>query len=236
MSVFKFKQFEIKHCDSAMKVGTDGVLLGAWSEVENTRTIVDIGTGCGVIALMLAQRCPSAKVSGVEIDKKASIEARYNAERSPFTDRVDIRNASIQDFADEATATYDLIVCNPPFFTGGTMTQQAGREVARHTTKLSHNDLLTSARRLISKEGRFNVVLPFIEGHQFLNIAKTYGFHPIKITEVRPKANKKIERLLISLSQTPSETIEDELVIQFEGRNNYTPEYIEYTKDFYLNM
>ena len=232
--MFKFKKFSIVQEKSAMKVGTDGVLLGSWVALEGASRILDIGTGTGVIALMLAQRS-SASVTGIEIDEESASEAISNVGDSPFVEQVKVQHVSLQDF--DSKLPFDLLVCNPPFFTGGTLTDHNNTSIARHTIRLSHNDLLRSAQRLLTKEGRLAVVLPFMEGHQLINIAKSYGFYPLRITEVKPLEHKPIERLLIELSQDKLETPSlDTLVIQKEGRNNYTEGYIELTKDFYLHM
>ena len=234
--IFKFKSFEIKQANTAMKVGTDGVLLGAWHNVNDAKTILDIGTGTGVIALMAAQRNTTAQVTAIDIDTTAVEEATYNAENSPFGERVTCTESAIQTFSDNTTTQFDAIVCNPPFFTGGTLSQNMSRDTARHTAKLSHNELLRSVRKLLAPTGKFSVVLPYIEGLQFIDIAKTYNFQANRVCHVRPKVDKKIERILIELVKTPCETKEETLVIQHDERNDYTADYIALTKDFYLAM
>ena len=239
MEAFKFKQFSLEHDKSAMKVGTDGVLLGAWASVENSLRVLDIGTGSGVIALMLGQRNRTAEICGIEIDGASAEEATSNASASPFSSQLQIIHTSLQEFdISSSQKKFDLIVCNPPFFTGGTLTQNTNRDVARHTKKLSHNDLLQGVKRLLAKDsGKFSVILPYIEGLQFIEIAKSYGLYLSKMTEVKPKADKKIERLLIEFNTMPSnEVLTNELIIQHNERNDYTLDYIELTKDFYLNM
>ena len=235
-SVFKFKQFEIEQNGCTMKVGTDGVLLGAWSDVEEKKEILDIGTGTGVIAIMLAQRNLEANVEAVEIDPAACQTAKGNMLKSPFSNRLNIVQESIQNFAKTTRKEYDLIVCNPPFFTGGTLSAQISRNNVRHTIKLPNGDLLNCVQRLLKKDGKFCVVLPFIEGLRFKELAQNYNLYCTKVTQVKSKKEKPIERLLLQFEKLNQSETTDELIIQFEKRNDFTPDYIALTKEFYLKM
>ena len=170
-TIFNFKQFSIEQDQCPMKVGTDGVLLGAWVDTSNTENILDIGTGTGLIAIMLAQRTQTAQIDAVEIDNHACSQAQANMEASPWNDRLKSIESSIQDFAKLSQTEYDLIVSNPPFFTGGTLSAQNDRNNVRHTVKLPNGELLSSARRLLKKDGRFCVVLPLIEGLRFKELS-----------------------------------------------------------------
>ena len=235
---FRFKKFDIAQDQCGMKIGTDGVLLGAWAPIKNNpKHILDIGTGTGVIAIMLAQRTESANIVGVEIEEKSATQARENMSACVFQDRLSVHLGSIQDFAKESKKNFDLIISNPPFFTGGTFSQNQEKNNVRHTVKLPNGDLLRSAHQLLDKDGIFCVILPFIEGLRFKEMACQYGFHVSKITNVKGKKDKPIERLLIAFSKQEVDSIEeDELVIQHEKRNDFTDEYIKLTKDFYLNL
>lgn len=235
-SVFKFKQFEINQDGCAMKVGTDGVLLGAWANVENVKNILDIGTGTGVIAIMLAQRNQEAQVDAVEIDASACKTAQNNMENSPFAARLNSYEEAIQDYAKSSRKEYDLIVCNPPFFTGGTLSSSTSRNEVRHTIKLPNGDLLNCVRRLLKKEGKFCVVLPFIEGLRFKELANNYNLYCTKMTQVKSKKEKPVERLLLQFEKEPLPEVTDQIIIQFEKRNDFTPDYIDLTKEFYLKM
>lgn len=236
MEPFKFKQFEIHQDKCAMKVGTDGVLLGAWADVSNTKRILDIGAGTGLIAIMLGQRTEDAIVHAVEIDDVAFDQAKQNMALAPWKDRLDVFHLAIQEYANSAEPEYDLIVSNPPFFSGGTFSHNQDRNSVRHTIKLPHNDLLTAVRKLLAADGKFCVILPFIEGLRFKEMASTYKFYCTKVTNVKPKADKAVERLLLQFERQPKETIEDELIIQNEGRNDWTTEYVGLTGEFYLKM
>ena len=238
---FTFKSFKIHQDDkSVMKVGTDGVLLGAWSEIKNTASVLDIGTGTGLIAIMLAQRLEAlenAFVHGVEIDEQAFRQAQENMALSPFSGRVKCFHQSVQDFAHMATERYDLIISNPPFFTGGTFSHNQDKNNVRHTVKLSHNDLLNATRQLLHKTGKFTVILPLIEGMRFIEVARTYGFYNTKRTDVRPRIDKNIERLLLQFEFTERTTERDELVL-LEGTSDrdYSAAYKTLTQDFYINF
>ena len=184
--VFKFKEFEVIQDGSTMKVGTDGVLLGAWASVNFAKEILDIGTGTGVIAMMLAQRTGSAAVHAVEIDELAFLQAAENFKNAPWADRLRCFHMSIQDFASATEQRYDLIVSNPPFFTGGTLSDNSDKVSVRHTIKLPHGDLLLSVRQLLKKNGKFCVVLPYLEGLRFKEMAQTSGLFCNKATGVKP--------------------------------------------------
>ena len=235
--IFRFKQFDIAQENCAMKIGTDGVLLGAWIGVgEATKQILDIGTGTGVIAIMLAQRALSAKIIGVEIDTLACAQARANMEASPWKNRLVTIESSIQDYANDVEDCYDLIVSNPPFFTGGTLSTNQSKRQVRHTIKLPTADLLNVVGKLLSPKGQFCVILPPIEGEKFITQAAQYNLHCSKITEVHAKVEKKLERVLLQFERVVKLTTKDRLVIQKGGRHQYTKDYIELTKAFYLNM
>lgn len=233
---FQFKQFSVEQDKCSMKVGTDGVLLGAWVDVADTKKILDIGTGTGVIAIMAAQRALDAEIHAVEIDEEAYNQALENMEKTPWKDRLKAVHSSIQDYAQSSRDSYDLIVSNPPFFSGGTFSDSHSRNEVRHTIKLPTGELLSAARRLLKFDGRLCVILPFIEGLRFQEQAENYGYHCTQIVEVKPKVDKPIERLLIQLELKEKPLQKSELIIQFDERNNYTEEYIALTKDFYLNM
>ena len=234
--IFRFKQFEIQQEQSSMKVGTDGVLLGAWVPVGHMKRILDIGCGSGLITLMLAQRNSTAIVHGIEIDELSWREAKGNAAACPWAARIHLFHQSIQEYAGRSDSKYDLIISNPPFFSGGTFSANHDRNQVRHTIKLSHGDLLASARQLLQPEGKFCVILPFIEGLRFQELANQYGLFCTHQTEVQPHTNKSVHRLLLQFERQQQITQKDSLIIQKGGRHEYTDAYIALTKDFYLNM
>lgn len=233
---FHFKQFSLEQDQCAMKIGTDGVLLGAWADASKVDNILDIGTGTGLIAIMMAQRNAEATIHAVEIEEAAFEQAKANMERSSWKDRLEVFHTPIQDYARSTRTTYDLIISNPPFFSGGTFSQDQDRNNVRHTVKLPNGDLLTATRSLLSQEGRFCVILPYIEGLQFKQMAERYHLFCTKMVEVKPKKDKGVERLLLQFERTEKPLEESELVIQREKRNDYTDDYVALTKEFYLKM
>lgn len=233
---FQFKQFAIAQDRCSMKVGTDGVLLGAWALVDEATNILDIGTGTGLIAVMLAQRTANAQIHGVEIEEASYGQAVENMQASPWADRLQAFHTPIQEFRIEHQGKYDLIVSNPPFFTGGNLSFSEDRNTVRHTIKLSHKDLLSAVRGLLSAKGKFCLILPYIEGLRFCELAATYQLYCTRMTEVHPKAEKPVERLLLQLEKTRKPQEVDQLVIQHEKRNDWTIEYQELTRDFYLKI
>jgi tRNA1Val (adenine37-N6)-methyltransferase len=234
---FRFKQFTIEQDRCAMKVGTDGVLLGAWANLAQAETILDIGTGTGVIAIMAAQRTIAlqAQVDGVEIDESAYLQAQENMAKSPFANRLTVTHQSIQDFEPVSGRKYDVIISNPPFFTGGTFSGNQDKNNVRHTVKLPHGDLLHATQRLLNKNGRFCLILPWLEGLRFIEIARNYHFYCTVMTEVRPKLGKNVERLLLQFEWADKKLVKNELILMLEKgqRNDYTPEYIQLTNQFY---
>ncbi len=234
--IFKFKQFEIHQDQCTMKVGTDGVLLGAYAPISKTKQILDIGAGTGLVALMLAQRAKKAKVVGVEIEEKAFNQAAENGKNSPWADRISFEKDSIQDYSKFADSEFDLIVSNPPFFSGGTFSDNQEKNNVRHTIKLPNGDLLSAARKLLSPKGKFCVILPYMEGLRFTEMAKNYRLFCSEIVEIRGKASKPEERLILIFEQEEvTKVIEKELVVYNED-GTYTSNFIDLTKDFYLKF
>ena len=236
--IFRFKHFDIQQHLCTMKVNTDGVLLGAWSEIENKKKSLDIGTGTGVIAIMLAQRNNQIISHGIEIDEKASTQAAENMAGSPFKSRLKCIYGSIQDYVNHTSEKYDLIVSNPPFFSGGTFSLNQNKANVRHTIKLSHADLLNAVRALITSDGHFDVILPYIEGLRFIELAQKYDFGVVKITEVKPREEKSIERLLIRFAMKYNHpAFTDRLIVHNSTMtNDYTNEFKTLTRKFYIFM
>jgi tRNA1Val (adenine37-N6)-methyltransferase len=235
--MFQFKQFSVEQDRCAMKIGTDGVLLGAWTPIENNPfSILDIGTGTGIIALMLAQRSAAVQIDALEIDEDAYEQATDNFENSPWNDRLFNFHAGLDEFIDEPEEEYDLIVCNPPFFSEDYKSSNEQRDLARFQDAMPFEDLIEAAALLLSEKGIFSVIIPFKEESTFLALAKDYELFPIKITRVKGTPTSEIKRSLLAFIR--NEIIDfpiDELIIE-TARHIYTPEYIFWTKDFYLKM
>ena len=233
--MFTFKQFTIHQDACAMKVGTDGVLLGAWCPVEHALRVLDIGTGTGLIALMIAQRAPKALIEAVELDEKAAEQARYNVSLTPFDERVKVVTGSIQMFAETNQGVYDVIVCNPPYYVDSLKSPNNSRTQARHADTLTHDDLLLAANKLLSEQGTLNVILPTVEADMLIEKSKQFGFTLALCTQVLPTPQSPVKRKLMSFVRGESSLVETQLVIEID-RHVYTDEYKLLTKDFYLKF
>lgn len=229
---FRFKQFVIKQEVAAMKVGTDGVLLGAWADVENVNSVLDIGTGSGVIALMIAQRC-NAQVHAVEIDSASALQAKHNFELSQWGTRLSLDALSLQDFSNAHASRFDLIVSNPPYFSRSLKSASPERTIARHTDELSNADLLDGVKKLLSPEGRFCAIFPYIEGNIFIAEAASYGLFCNKKLFVQTKPDKPIIRILTEFSFSKKRLPESTISIH-TSEGDYTEGYKRLTADFYL--
>ncbi len=237
MSKFQFKQFAVNQDLCAMKIGTDGVLLGAWVPIDTRpNSILDIGTGTGIIALMLAQRCDAQQIDALEIDENAYEQAVDNFESSPWSDRLFCFHAGLDEFVEEPEDEYDLIVSNPPFYVEDYRSDNAQRDLARFQEAMPFEYLVEAAALLLSENGVFAVIIPFKEEEKFLELAKEYELFPIKITRVKGTHETQIVRSLLAFRRYEMAVLTaDELVIEI-NRHEYTYDYIALTKDFYLKM
>lgn len=222
-----------------MKVGTDGVLLGAWCSLENyPKTILDIGTGTGIISLMLAQRSSAISIDGVEIDKSAFEQTVDNFENSDWSDRLYCYNTSFQKFADESNnegIKYDLIVSNPPFYKEDYITKNISRNKARFSQFLSFKELIQGVSKILSKSGFFSTIIPFKEESAFIGLAQQNSLFLNKLCRVKGNKNSEIKRCLLTFSFNKKATKETNLIIE-NSRHKYTKEYVELTNSFYLKM
>ncbi|WP_460220724.1 tRNA1(Val) (adenine(37)-N6)-methyltransferase [Psychroserpens sp. MEBiC05023] len=233
---FQFKQFSVNQDQCAMKIGTDGVLLGAWTSLEtNPFSILDIGAGTGVLSLMLAQRSHAELIEAIEIDDNAYEQCVDNFEQSPWNDRLFCYHASLEEFAEEIDDKYDLIICNPPFYSETYKTENKQRDLARFQDAMPFKHLLESVVTLLSKNGSFSVIIPFSEESFFIDLAQKLALFPKRITHVKGTSSTNIKRSLIEFSFIESKFESVELIIETE-RHQYTDDYINLTKDFYLKM
>jgi tRNA1Val (adenine37-N6)-methyltransferase len=230
---FKFKQFTIQQDKCAMKVGTDGVMLGAWVSCKNTKNILDIGTGTGLIALMLAQMS-NANIDALEIDEEACSQAKENVDKSPWSDRINIIHQSYQDFLQTAHKKYDLIVSNPPYFQNSLFAPNEKRTNARHNSNLELDDIINGAKKILNEEGVLSLILPYMEGNMFILKASEKGLYCIRQTKVLPKPNRDPKRLLLEFMKIKKPLIEQEIIIEINKRHEYSEAYKNLTKDFYL--
>ncbi|MBQ9363307.1 MAG: methyltransferase [Bacteroidaceae bacterium] len=229
---FRFKQFAVRHDRCAMKVGTDGVLLGAWANVEGSTTALDIGTGTGLIALMLAQRNAALSVTGIDIDSDAVKQAQENVQNSPWARRINIEQA---DFTlnDEQNARYDLIVSNPPFHTEDTLNPDATRTAARHTCSLPFPVLIRKAATLLTAQGHLCLIVPTATAPEVVGEAAAQHLYLSKRTDVKTTPRKTAKRTLLEFTPNITQTVYSILTLQDEHQKR-TGEYMALTQDFYL--
>jgi tRNA1Val (adenine37-N6)-methyltransferase len=233
---FSFKQFTIYQDQCAMKVGTDGVLLGSWAVIENASRILDVGTGTGLIAIMLAQRS-MALIDGVEIEKNACLQARKNATGSPWHKRINLYHDSIQHFSETRSSSYDVIVSNPPYFRNSLKPPVRSKTVAKHDVGLNYSTLLSCSAKLLRPGGQLSFIIPAVDQKQFKGLADFHRLQPSRLTWVRPAPGKEYSRCLMEYSAMSGIAyVENELIIRKDDLKTYSEDYIELTKDFYLGF
>lgn len=230
---FRFKQFSIEDDQSSMKVGTDAVLLGAWTNPNQARSILDIGCGSAVISIMLAQKT-KAIITGIEIDKDSAEQASQNCLSSIWANQLKIIHSSFQSFCLKPRR-FDLIVSNPPFFNNSLKSPNQSKTNSKHTVLLSFQELLMGTKRLLQEDGVANFILPYSELEFFKTTATIEGLFINRILLIKPKPNKEINRCILSLQHSPSKLIEDLLCIR-NPDSSYSDNYKVLTSEFYLNF
>jgi tRNA1Val (adenine37-N6)-methyltransferase len=218
-----------------MKVSTDAVLLGAWADVSNAKNALDVGTGSGIIAIMLAQHS-KAKIMAIEIDNNSYLQAKENVANCPWKEVISLKNCSFQEFQDETKMKFDLIICNPPFFINSLKTDNHLRNLARHNDSLSHDDLLNGILKFLSDDGKLSIVMPIVEGSVFIAEAAGKGLFCNRKTNVRTIPHTPVKRILMEFSKIPLPCLEDALNIGTGKHEEYSEKYVQLTKDFYLKF
>ena len=232
---FQFKKFRIIQEKSAMRVNTDGVLLGAWAAVSNEKNILDIGCGTGLIALMMAQRT-SARITAIEIEENAANEANFNFNNSPWKNRLSVQNISFQEFNRNTKNKFDAIISNPPYFENSKKPIQLSRTFARHNSSLPLNELASGVDFLLSENGHFYCILPSDLKTDFLTVAEKNNLFAHRITEVKSEPNKPVIRYLFQFSKKKTALQKNGLSIYNETGKTYSIEYIKLTREFYLHL
>jgi len=235
--MFQFKQFSIQQDRCAMKVGTDSVLLGAWCPIENNPfSVLDIGAGTGILSLMIAQRSHAEQIDALEIDEDAYEQCVENFENSPWGDRLFCFHAGLDEFVEEPEDEYDLIISNPPFYAEDYKTENSQRDLARFQEAMPFEDLIEAADLLLSENGIFAVIIPYKEEEKFIDLCAKVELYPIKVTRVKGTPTTEIKRSLLAFKHYELSTLTaDELIIEI-NRHEYTDDYINLTRDFYLKM
>lgn len=229
--MFQFRKFSVIQDRSLHKVGTDAMILGAWAGKEqNPNNILDIGTGTGVLALMLAQRFENANVTAIELDEQSSLDAKENFENAPWAQRLRLEHTDFEKF--ETDEKFDLVVSNPPYFDPTWLAPEMPKNSARHTFTLSHAVLLRKANELLTDNGIFSVILPFEDAERMIHDAHCIGLHLHRVCHVITKPNVAPKRQMIEFSKIENQTITEDFLLRDES-GNYTPAYLELTHDFH---
>jgi tRNA1Val (adenine37-N6)-methyltransferase len=233
-TTFRFRQFTIHQDKCAMKVGTDSVLLGSWINPAQSSDILDIGTGSGIIALMLAQKS-FAQIDAIDVDDNACAQAEENFKISPWQDRLHVIHQPFQEYANSTDKKYDLIVSNPPYFQDAYKPAEEAKLKAKHGDSLCFAELVEGVKKLLTEKGKFCLILPYREGNEFIGIALRKGLFCQEIVRVKTKADKSEKRLMMAFTFEFGMMTETELVIQ-DNDTSFSKEYIELTKEYYLGL
>ncbi|RLD83229.1 MAG: tRNA (adenosine(37)-N6)-methyltransferase TrmM [Bacteroidetes bacterium] len=231
---FQFKQFTVYQDKTAMKVGVDSVVLGAWTKIEKVKSILDIGAGTGLLSLMLAQKS-EAKITAVEIDASSYNQAVENVTNSKWGGRIDVIHSSFQEFVNKTKDSFDLIICNPPYFVDSLKSPKENRNTARHDDYLSLDELFSGSKEILSENGRLNLIYPYQQKANLMGVAENYGFYPIKLIIIRGNENKNPNRIIVEFKFIESKIETEELCIR-NLTNDYTKEYKNLTGDYYLKF
>ena len=232
---FQFKEFRIVQEKSAMKVNTDGVLLGAWINIDGAKTVLDVGAGTGLISLMIAQRS-EAEITGVEIEKNAAEEAFQNVRNSKWSDRIIIQNSPFQDFVAISKSKFDIIVSNPPFFSNGIKNSNPHRAIARHNQSLPFGEIIAGAKKLLSENGKLALILPWDQAQEFIDKSIRENLYLTRSTEVKPFPDKEPNRCLMEFRREKKVILKTQMSIYDESRFEYTDEFKRMAGDFYLKL
>jgi len=228
---FEFKEFTIHQNNAAMKIGTDGILLGAWADLSDKKKGIDIGSGTGVISIMLCQRNEILEIDSIEVSERAVVDAKKNIKNCKWNKRIKLKHEDLKLFSTENK--YDLIISNPPYFKKSLKPKDLDRLKARHEESLNYKDVLNFSEKHLLKNGTINLILPIDQKQEVIEYAEKFGLYVNKECIVFPKPNKNPHRLLIELSKTKKTLESQSLIIENDGRHNYTDNYKKLTREFY---
>lgn len=250
---FRFKQFSVDDSQCAMKVGTDSVLLGAWTDYSGCSRILDIGTGCGLLALIAAQKTAlqNATMKAIDIDADACSQAEENFRKSQWSNRLQCLHQGLEEFtlnrqsdnmksadliSESKNALFDLIITNPPYFINSLKSPHTGRNTARHNDGLPLDSLLAYSAKLLTDAGKLSIVFPYAESNIMINTAQKHALNLSRQLIVIPKQGKKPNRILMEFIKEPVESVETTQLVIRDGEGKYTSEYFKLTEDFYLGL
>jgi len=233
-SWFHFKEFTINQDKCAMKVGTDSILLGAWANCHEANNVLDIGTGTGILSLMLAQRC-KATITGIDIAQESIQQAIENINNSPWKNRIQLFHSSLREFT-PAIEKFDMIISNPPFFQNSLKAPDQQRTYARHNETIHPDDIIIAAKKWLSQQGHISIIWPIEQGEEFIKTASENQLFCNRITKIKPHPGKPFHRLLLEFSFQNKSLEESELTLENGIRHHYTEEYKNLTKDFYIHF
>ena len=228
---FEFKKFKIHQNNAAMKIGTDSILLGAWADLSDKKKGIDIGSGTGIISIMLCQRNEILEIDSIEVSEKAVLDAKKNIKNCKWNERINLIHKDLRLFSTENK--YDLIISNPPYFQKSLKPKDLDRLKARHEVSLNYKDVLNFSEKHLLKNGTINLILPIDQKQELIEYAEKFGLYVSKECIVFPKPNKNPHRLLIELSKTKKTFESQSLTIENDGRHNYTDNYKKLTREFY---
>ena len=234
--IFQFKEFAVWSHIGGFKVGTDAVLMGAWTGISDNQSVLDVGTGTGVISLMIAQRA-NTSLTAVELDRNAATQAKFNFQRSKFG-RLTVVNSSVQDFSATTTKQFDHIVCNPPFFQFSSKPNSETLQKAKHTDTLCPSDVLKSSSKMISESGKVSIVIPYKDEQEWLSIGNSMEFYPTRKLLLRPAPEFDIKRVLVEFGRVDASCEVNEIIVEEGERNNrsYTTEFQKMMKDYFIRF
>lgn len=234
---FEFRQFRVDQDKTAMKVGTDGVLLGAWSSLpQKGHRCLDAGAGTGLLSLMICQRCPETFVDAIEIDKHSALQCEENFQNSPWTGQLAVHHVSLQDFRPNPPLRYGLLICNPPYFTASRKSDDASRNMARHDEFLDMDDLFAKGKQLLGENGILSFIVPFDKKSECLKRAADFNFYLFREANVISSPGKAPKRWMAEFSRHEKEILSEDILIEESGRHQYSNRYKELTAPFYLNV
>lgn len=232
MKLFRFKKFEIIQENAGMKLTTDAVMFGSWIETGKSKNMLDIGTGTGILALMMAQRCENSKITAIDIDRTAIFEAKRNVENSKWVENIELLQADFLDFVKNTNQRFDLIICNPPYYEEHLLSKNQEEKKAKHSTNLNYEQLISNIYKILENKGEFALIAPFFAYEKINFLCNKNMLFCKRKCVVKSEKEKTATRVMLQYSVKPYKTIDSELVVK--SNNQYTKEFLQLTSEFYI--